>query len=671
MSWTAALSVEELSIHTIRTLSMDGVQKAESGHPGTPMALAPLTYLLFAEAMRYDPKAPDWADRDRFVLSAGHASMLIYSSLHLAGYDLSLQDLKDFRQWGSKTAGHPERGVVPGIEVTTGPLGQGISNAVGLAVAEQMLAQRFNRPGHEVVDHHTYVICSDGDLMEGVAYEACSLAGHLGLGKLICFYDDNEISIAGSTDLAFTENVQQRFDSSGWQTLRVEDINDLDALRSVLAEAKADTQRPTMILTRSVIGYGSPHKAGTAGAHGEPLGEKEVEATKKAYGWPEDATFLVPDEVRAHFAAKTTERAASHAEWKSGWSGYAQEHADLAREFERGQSGELPENWLRAFRDHDFPEKAEATRASSGSIIQSLADAVPELVGGSADLDPSTKTFIKSSTNFSRDDRSGRNIQYGVREHGMGAICNGMMAHGGLRPFCSTFFVFSDYMRPTIRLASLSHLGSIFVFTHDSIGLGEDGPTHQPIEHLASLRAIPGVHTFRPADAKETAEAWEIALRRKTGPTILVLSRQGLPQQDRSGGGTGADKGALRGGYVLKEAKGAAVTLIATGSEVKVAMEAAEALAAAGTAARVVSLPCWETFAEQDEAYRDSVLGGSGGLRVSIEAGSTFGWSQLVGSDGICIGSDRFGASAPGGTNMEKFGFTADNVVSCVKERLG
>ena len=675
MSWTAAMPLTDLAVNTIRTLSMDGVQAANSGHPGTPMALAPLTYLLWTEEMRYDPESPDWPDRDRFVLSAGHASMLLYSMLHLSGYGVSLDELKSFRQWGSRTAGHPERGMIPGIEVTTGPLGQGISNAVGLAIAEQMLAARFNRPGHALVDHRTWVICSDGDLMEGVAYEACSLAGHLGLGKLICFYDDNKISIAGSTDLAFTEDVPARFRSMGWQTLTVHDINDLDALRAAIREAKDEDARPTLISVRSVIGYGSPHRAGTKEAHGEPLGAEEVKATKRVYGWPEDETFLVPDEVRTHFAEKVQERARSHAEWRSVRDRYASEHAAEASEFERVFAGELPKDWLSACLGVEDAGKPEATRSSSGRVLQALAAAVPELVGGSADLDPSTKTYLKTSTNFSKEDRSGRNIQFGIREHGMGSILNGMAAHGGLRPFGSTFFVFSDYLRPVLRLAALSHLSSVFVFTHDSVGLGEDGPTHQPVEHLASLRAIPGVQVHRPADTREVAECWRSVIERRNGPAALVLSRQNLPTLARDRAGLGQEDGAYRGGYVLREPATAAagsstVTLLATGSEVQVAVAAAEKLEAEGTGARVVSMPCWERFEEQDPAYRKSVLGPEDGVRVSIEAGSTFGWCRYLGKRGIAVGIDHFGASAPGDTNMQKFGFTAEHVVQTVKELL-
>lgn len=685
MAWTAALPLAELAIHTIRTLSIDGVQEANSGHPGTPMALAPLAYLLWTEEMRYDPAAPGWVDRDRFVLSAGHASMLLYASLHLAGYDVSLEDLRRFRQWGSRTAGHPERGALPGVEVTTGPLGQGISNAVGLAIAETMLAERFNRPGHTVIDHRTWVICSDGDLMEGVAYEACSLAGHLALGKLICLYDDNHISIAGGTELTFTEDVPARFASMGWQVLAVEDANDLDAVREAVRQAKAETGKPSLIAIRSVIGFGSPSRAGKKEAHGEPLGADEVRATKRAYGWPEEGAFLVPDEVRRHFAERVRERAQAHTQWQASWNRFSQAHPAEAAELERVFAGRLPEGWTEACLDLDIGPKPEATRSSSGRVLQKLAAAVPELVGGSADLDPSTKTYLQASTNYSREDRRGRNVQYGIREHGMGAILNGLAAHGGLRPFGATFFVFSDYLRPTIRIAALSHLPTIFVFTHDSIGLGEDGPTHQPIEHLASLRAIPGVQVLRPADARETAESWRAALARTDGPTVLVLSRQNLPNLDRSRAGLGIEDGAFRGGYVLREARedaahgsvgmlggkaAGAVTLLASGSEVSVVVEAAAMLEGQGVPVRVVSLPSWERFQAQDPSYQRAVLGGEGSVRVSLEAGATLGWERFLGARGRALGIDRFGASAPGERNLIEFGFTAEAVVRTVKELL-
>ncbi|MCA9726399.1 MAG: transketolase [Candidatus Eisenbacteria bacterium] len=669
---TTAERLTQLSIDTIRTLSMDAVQAANSGHPGTPMALAPLAYYVWGRQLRFDPDAPDWLDRDRFVLSNGHASALLYSMLHLCGYGLGLDELKQFRQWNSRTPGHPERGHTPGIEVTTGPLGQGVANAVGLAMAEQMLAARFNRPGHAIIDHHTFAFCGDGCLMEGISYEAASLAGHLGLGKLICYYDDNHISIAGSTKLAFTEDVAERFDALGWHTARVEDINDLAAIQEATEQARAETMRPSLILVQSVIGYGSPHRAGTKEAHGEPLGEEEVRLTKRAYAWPEDKQFFVPDEVRGHFEEIVQRGRKSHREWASRFEEYRKTHPTEASELERVMHDRLPAGWEAACTGLEIPEKAEATRSSGGRLLQRLAAAIPELVGGSADLDPSTKTFLKDSPNFDLAHRNGRNVQYGVREHAMGAIVNGMAAHGGLRPFGATFFVFSDYMRPTIRLAALSHLPSIFVFTHDSIGLGEDGPTHEPIEHLASLRAMPNLVVSRPADARETAEAWQAALARTDGPTVLVLSRQNLPQQDRSHGALGREEGALRGGYVLRDsgAGDPEVVLIATGSEVAVAIEAAGRLEKRRRV-RVVSLPSWELFEAQDPNYRSAVLGPDDVCRITIEAGATMGWERYRGARGACVGVDRFGASAPGETVMAKLGITADRVVALAEEILG
>ncbi len=666
-------ALDKLAIDTIRTLSMDAVQAANSGHPGTPMALAPVAYTIYQRHLRFDPADPSWSDRDRFVLSNGHACMLLYSMLHLAGYEVSLEDLKQFRQKGSKTPGHPERGHTPGVEVTTGPLGQGIANAVGLAIAEQMLAARFNRPGHEIVDHHTIGIAGDGCLMEGVSFEACALAGRQKLGKLIFFYDDNKITIAGSTALAFTEDVARRFEAMEWQTLRVDDANDTAAIDRALIEAKGDTARPTLILLRSHIGYGSPKKQDTKEAHGEPLGDDEVKAAKRFYGWPEDAKFLVPDDVRGQQDAWRDRGKKWSSEWRERFAAYRQAYPLEAAEFERVMAGRAPDGLDAALAPLRESPKAEASRESGAKAIQALAAAAPELVGGSADLDPSTKTFINASVNFDFDRRDGRNIQFGVREHGMGSIVNGMAAHGGLRPFGATFFVFSDYMRPTIRLAALSKLPSIFVFTHDSVGLGEDGPTHQPIEHLASLRAIPGVHVFRPADARETAEAWAAAIQRMDGPTLLVLSRQKLPVIDRERAGAGASEGALRGGYVALEAAGARqVTLIATGSEVGPCIEAAGLLQQEGVTIRVVSLASWEVFALQQASYREAVLGPADGVRISVEAGATMGWDRYTNPRGASIGIDRFGASAPGPTNMESFGFTpvaiAERVRNVVRE---
>jgi transketolase len=669
---TVEAHLDQLAIDTIRTLAMDAVQQANSGHPGTPMALAPLAYYLWGRQLRFDPEAPQWPDRDRFVLSNGHASMLLYAMLHLSGYDVSMEDLKQFRQWGSRTPGHPERGETPGVEVTTGPLGQGFANAVGMAIAEQMLAARFNRPDHEIVNHHTFVICGDGCLMEGVSNESASLAGHLHLGKLICYYDDNHISIAGSTRLAFSEDVAERFRGAGWHTTRVEDVNDVAALAEATEEARAETTRPSLILVQSVIGYGSPHRAGTKEAHGEPLGEEEVRLTKRVYGWPEEARFLVPEEVRERFRGLVDRARSQRTAWEARRASYRQAYPKEAAEFERVMSGQLPQGWESACRSLEIPDTPEATRSSGGRVLQEIAKLVPELVGGSADLDPSTKTFLKTSPNFDLLHREGRNIQYGVREHAMGAIVNGLAAHGGLRPFAATFFVFSDYMRPPLRLAALSRLPSIFVYTHDSIGLGEDGPTHEPIEHLASLRAMPHLHVIRPADARETAEAWMAALERTDGPTVLVLSRQNLPQLDRGRAALGAEEGALRGGYIVRECDGGdpELVLIATGSEVSLALEAAARLESDERRVRVVSLPCWEIFECQDATYREAVLGSSSTPRISIEAGATFGWERYLGARGVAIGVDRFGASAPGATVLRELGITAERAVSVAKELL-
>ncbi|MFN8549107.1 MAG: transketolase [Candidatus Eisenbacteria bacterium] len=650
--------IDRLSVDTIRTLSMDAVQAANSGHPGTAMALAPVIYEVWKDHFRFDPRQPDWADRDRFVLSNGHACVLLYSTLHLAGYDLPLDEIKRFRQWGSKAPGHPERLHTAGVEVTTGPLGQGIANAVGLAIAERMMAARFNQSGHTIVDHHTIAIAGDGCLMEGVSYEACSLAGHLKLGKLIVLYDDNKISIAGSTQLAFTEDVEARFKACGWQTIRVGDANDLGAIDRAMKEAKADRDRPTLILVRSIIGFGSPHRAGTKEAHGEPLGADEVKLTKRVYGWPEDEQFLVPDEVRSHLQGWVERGKAWTTEWRSRFDLYKRDHPELAAEFERVMGGELPRGWETSLDGFGADGKPEATRDSGSKAIQKLAAAIPEFVGGSADLDPSTKTFIAASINFDAEHRDGRNLQFGVREHGMGSLVNGIAAHGGIRPFGATFFVFSDYLRPVLRIAAISKLPSIFVFTHDSIALGEDGPTHQPIEHLAAIRAIPGVHIIRPADARETAEAWRAAVARNDGPTCLVLTRQKLPQLDRAAGGAGAAEGVARGGYVVREASGAKITFVASGSEVSAALAASDLLAKDGIGCRVVSLPCWELFQEQEPSYRASVLGDANGIRISVEAASPMGWDRYTNPRGASIAMESFGASAPGEVNLEKFGFT-------------
>ncbi len=680
-------AIDNLSINTIRTLSMDAVQKAKSGHPGLPMGAAAMAYVLWTRHLRHNPRDPSWPDRDRFVLSAGHGSMLLYSLLYLTGYDLSIDDLKQFRQWGSRTPGHVERST-PGVEVTTGPLGQGVGNSVGMAIAERWLAARFNRPGHTIVDHCTYAIYSDGDLMEGVASEAASLAGHLRLGRLIALYDANRITLAATTSLTFTEDVGRRFEAYGWHVQRI-DGNDLEAVDAALAAARTVEDHPSLIVARTHIGYGSPHKQDTFKAHGEPLGEDEVRATKRALGWPEDKTFYVPEEALAHFRAAVPRGEALEADWRRRLGAYRESFPDLARLFEQALAGEIPEGWeahLPTFAPQDGPL---ATREASGRVLNAIAAAVPTLIGGSADLDPSTYTQLKDQGDFESplvDGEGpqgtsggpwgyvGRNIHFGVREHGMGAILNGMAAHAGVRPYGATFLIFSDYMRPSVRLAALSELPVTYVWTHDSIGLGEDGPTHQPVEHLPSLRAMPNMLVLRPADAGETAEAWRVALRRTGGPVALVLSRQKLPVFDRAA--VAPASGLARGAYVLAEAgPGASRSLpdaivIATGSEVALALEAQQRLAEDGIRTRVVSMPSWELFSAQPQAYRDSVLPPQVLARVSVEAASPFGWERWVGLAGAAIGVNRFGASAPGPVVMRELGFTVSHVVEVVKDVL-
>jgi transketolase len=671
---TGTEQLDELAINTIRTLSMDAVEKAKSGHPGAPMALAPLAYLLYTRVMKHNPANAEWFDRDRFVLSAGHASMLLYSSLYLSGYGLTLDDLKNFRQLGSPTAGHPERGDAAGIEATTGPLGQGISMAVGLALAEAMLAARFNRPGHELIDHRTFTIASDGDMQEGVASEACSLAGHLGLGKLVAFYDNNHIQLAGETAMAFSEDVGKRFEAYGWH---VQDLGEDIALGRVelaIAAAHEIADRPSLIVLRTHIGYGSPNKQDTEKAHGSPLGEDEVRLTKEAYGWDPDAQFLVPDGVLAHFRATAGERGAkAETEWEERAAAYRTSHPELWDALSLTMQGRLPDGW-----DAEVPRfRPEggmvATRKASQSVIQWAAEKVPHLVSGSADLEPSTLTLIDDGGAVQKGDYSGRNVHYGVREHGMGAIVNGLCLHG-LKAFGSTFFTFSDYMKGAIRLAALMHLPAIQVFTHDSIGLGEDGPTHQPIEQLAHLRAIPNLYMVRPAGANETALAWRFAIEQTATPVALALSRQGLPVWNPSGV---PDDAIHRGAYVLRDSFREGdpdLILIATGSEVHICTGAADLLEADGIATRVVSAPCLERFAEQDDEYRGSVLPPSVRARVSVEAASTFGWTRWTTDDGVQVGMTSFGASGPQKDLYEHFGFTPENVAAqgrAVVERLG
>ena len=665
LSWRA--------INAIRFLSVDGVQKAKSGHPGTPMALAPLSYLLWTRHLRFNPRNPDWPDRDRFILSCGHASMLLYSLLYLTGFDLPLEEIKAFRQWGSKTPGHPEAGHTPGVEVTTGPLGQGFGNAVGMAMATRMLAQRFNRPGHEIVSHRIFVLCSDGDLMEGIASEAASLAGFHRLGNLIAFYDDNRITIEGSTDLAFREDVAGRFRAYGWNVLTVADGNiDLEGMSRAIETACSERDRPTLVIVRTTIAFGSPNKQGTAEAHGSPLGEKEVALTKEALGWPGEPDFFVPEDVLAHFREAVPRGEAGEREWRLKMAAYMGAYPDLAMEWERVMWGDLPDGWESALPSFPPGTAAMATRKVSGKVINAIAPKISELAGGSADLAPSTDTLMEEGGAFLPDaPPGGRNFHFGVREHGMGAILNGMARHGGLIPYGATFLIFSDYMRPAIRLAALMRIRVIYVFTHDSVGLGEDGPTHQPIEHLAALRAIPNLHVFRPADANETVAAWKMAMERTEGPSMMALTRQNvpvLPPED-----VYRDGNVFRGAYILKEGGNGrpAVILLASGSEVHVALDAANVLEEEGIPARVVSFLSWERFEEQPGEYRRLVLPPSVRARVSVEAAATFGWERYLGDGGVSVGIDRFGASAPGGRIFQELGITPENVAARAKALLG
>ena len=657
METATAQDLDQLSVNTIRTLSMDAVQKANSGHPGTPMALAPITYVLYTRVMKHNPENPDWFDRDRFVLSAGHASMLLYSMLYLTGYGLELDDLKNFRQLGSPTAGHPEYGHAAGIETTTGPLGQGISNSVGLALAERMWNARLG----DIVDHFTYTIASDGDLQEGVASEACSLAGHLGLGRLIAFYDDNHISIEGDTELSFSEDVGKRFEAYGWHVQNLGEDLDLGRIEVAIDEAKGVEDRPSLIIVRTHIAPGSPNKQDTEEAHGAPLGEEEVKLTKQAYNWPSEEPFHVPEEVLAHFRQAGERGREAEAEWKERYDAWAQDNSELAADLERSLKRELPQGWDGDVPKFDPADGNIATRKASSKVIQWAAKAVPELVGGSADLAPSTLTLVEDGGSVKAGDYSGRNLHFGIREHGMGAIVNGLTLHG-FRAYGATFLIFSDYMKASIRLAALMGIPSTFVYTHDSIGLGEDGPTHQPIEQLASLRATPNVDVVRPAGANETALAWRHALRQTDRPTVMALSRQGLPVWNPSGVPRDAIE---RGAYVLRESyKGAepALILIGTGSEVHICNLAADLLEADGIATRVVSAPCLDRFAQQDEAYRDAVLPPECRARVSVEAAATLGWDRWVGEAGLAVGLDRFGASAPQKDVYEHFGFTPEAI---------
>ncbi len=682
---TDQTTFEQQCINTIRFLAADAIQKATSGHPGLPMGAAPMAYALWTRHLKHDPANPKWPDRDRFVLSAGHGSMLLYALLHLTGYDLPLDELMQFRQWESKTPGHPESHIAPGVEVTTGPLGQGLSHAVGMAIAEAHLAACYNRPGHTIVDHFTYVIASDGDMMEGVANEACSLAGHLKLGKLIVLYDDNQISLAGSTQLAFTEDVEKLFGARGWHVQRVADGNDVAAIDAAIEVAKAETEQSSLICVRTVIGYGAPNKQGTFKVHGAPLGAEELAAAKKSLGWPTDVGFLVPEDVAAHFREAVTRGRQWEAQWQERFDRFAAKYPDLASEFARRMKGILPEGWDRNLPAFDADPKGIATRKASETVMQPLAVAIPELMGGSADLNPSTYTWLKGFGDFQSPTTSsegvqgavggewsygGRNLHFGVREHAMGAIIGGMACHGGFIPYTATFLVFSDYMRPPMRLAALSNDQAVYVFTHDSIGLGEDGPTHQSVEQLMGLRSVPNLTVIRPADANEVTEAWKAAIRNDNGPTALVFSRQALPVLDREQ--YASAEGLHRGGYVLWQSTDEVpdLILIGTGSEVHIVLETGEKLADEGIKVRVVSLPSWELFDRQPDDYRESVLPSTVRARVAVEAGIKQGWEHYVGLEGAVVGLNSFGASAPGGVLYEKFGITVDSVTAEARRLL-
>jgi transketolase len=678
-------NLDELCINTIRMLSVDMVQQANSGHPGMPMGAAPMAYVLWTRFLRHNPNHPKWPDRDRFVLSAGHGSALLYSLLHLTGYDLPIEELKRFRQWGSKTPGHPEHRETPGVECTTGPLGQGFGNGVGMAMAERFLAARFNRPGYEIVDHHTYAIVSDGDLMEGVASEAASLAGHLKLGKLIYLYDNNHITLAGETGLNFTEDVWKRFEAYGWHVQSIEEGNDIEAISRAITTAQNETSRPSLLPIRTHIGYGSPHKQDTFEAHGSPLGPEEVIATKKNLGWPLEPTFFIPDEALTNFKKGLHRGTQLEEEWEANLEYYGKVYPELRIEWDRWMNSILPKDW-----DRDIPvfspdSKGLATRSAGGQVINAIASHVSSLIGGSADLNPSTNTALKGKGNFqgppSGDEAvqgsvsgpwgyEGANIAFGVREHAMGSLLNGMALHGGLIPFGSTFLIFSDYMRPSIRLAALMKLPIIYIFTHDSIALGEDGPTHQPVEHLASLRAIPGLTVVRPADANETAETWRMAMEYKEGPIAIILTRQNVPVIDRTR--FNPANGLRKGAYILADSSSAKpeIILMATGSEVHLALEVYERLRNEGIGVRVVNMPSWELFEKQPEQYRSDILPPEITVRMSIEAGVTFGWHKYAGLGGEIVGIDHFGASAPGKTVLKEFGFTSENVLDRIKALL-
>jgi transketolase len=681
---TETQTLEELCINTIRILSADAVQQANSGHPGMPMGAAAMAYTLWTKFLKFNPKNPAWFDRDRFVLSAGHGSMLLYSLLHLTGYDLPLEELKRFRQWGSKTPGHPERGHTPGVEVSTGPLGQGFGNGVGMAIAEAWLAARFNRPGHNIIDHYTYAICGDGDLMEGITQEAASLAGHLHLGKMIYLYDQNHISLAGGTDVSFTENVAERFDAYAWHTRAVPDGNDTEEVARAIEEARAETARPSLILVRTHIGFGSPNRHDNFSAHGNPLGDEELQATKKNLGWPTMDKFFLPKEAVDEFRKAVPKGADAERGWKDRFEAYRKAYPKEAAELESFIEGKMPENWKAGLPSWKPSDKPIATRKAGGDALNAIAKSVHNVIGGSADLNPSTETALKGEGDFQYpDDQSlnkmgavggpwgyeGRNVAFGVREHAMGAAVNGMAAHGGVLPFSATFLVFSDYMKPSIRLGALSQLKAFYVFTHDSVGVGEDGPTHEPVEQLAGLRAIPGLTVLRPADANETAEAWEFAMQHN-GPTLFALTRQNVPHLDRS---NAKDISVARGAYILSEAEGGNpdVILIGSGSEVALCARAQEKLKGYGVKARVVSMPGMSLFEQQEGAYQESILPKAIRKRITVEAASTFGWHRWAGDEGASIGIDRYGASAPGDQILRNLGMTVEHVTAAALKLMG
>jgi len=665
----STLKIEELAINTVRTLSVDAVQKANSGHPGMPMGAAPMGHVLYAHYLKYNPKNPEWANRDRFILSAGHGCMLQYSLLHLTGFNVTLDDLKSFRQLNSKTAGHPEHGLIEGIDVTTGPLGQGFANGVGFAIAQKNLAARYNRPGFDLFDYKVYAICSDGDMMEGVTSEAASLAGHLELGNLIYLYDDNHISIEGSTDIAFNEDVAKRFEAYNWHVQVIEDGNDVNAIVNAVRNAKAETQKPSLIKVRTQIAYGSPNKVNTAGSHGSPLGADEVKLVKEFFGFNPDEFFVVPQEVAEFYKAAGEKGTAANQKWDELFAEYKKEFPELAAEYELAQSGALPENWKEALPVFPASKDKLATRQASGKVLNAIAGRIPGLIGGAADLAPSTETNLKEYNSFTSEDRTGRNFHFGIREHAMGSALVGMALTKGVIPFGATFLIFSEYMRPPIRLAAIMKIRPIFVYTHDSIGLGEDGTTHQPVEQLISLRSIPNITVIRPADANETAQAWRVALEHQDGPVVLVLTRQGLPvlDQEKYGKAEELEKGA----YILSEATGEPeIILIATGSEVALIMNAQEKLQEEGIAARVVSMPSWELFEKQDAAYKEKVFPGAIRKRLAVEAGSPLGWHKYVTDEGDIIAMFTFGESAPAEDLYKVFGFTVDHVLQKAKALL-